>query len=211
MDIFVTGTDTGVGKTVLAAMLVAALRRGYWKPIQTGRAGGSVRTDRESVIAWTGLDPSSAPPEACIFDPPVSPHQAAREAGVRIEVASISRPPLGRRLVIEGAGGVMVPINDERTMLDLMAHLGAPIVVASRTSLGTLNHTFLTVEAVRRRGLALLGVVLIGEEHTENRRTIERRVPVVGWIPPLGSIDAAVLVEVFDRRFDRAAFPPAEP
>ena len=208
MDAFVTGTDTGVGKTVLAALMAAALGNGYWKPIQTGRIQGRAPTDRETVIAWTGLDAPNAPPEAYVFDPPVSPHLAALEAGVTIDLPSIRRPRTPLPLVIEGAGGVMVPINETEFMLDLMHHLAVPIVVAARTQPGTINHTLLTVEAIRRRKLALTGVVLVGEQNEENRKAIERYggVRVIGWIPPMSRIDRAALVAVFERHFDRSCF-----
>src|SRR5207247_7857524 len=141
-DLFITGTDTGVGKTLLSALLVAALGRKYWKPIQTGACAG---TDRETVIKWTGIATAGAYPESYLFDPPVSPHLAAEQQGTAIDIATIQRPSSADELIIEGAGGVLVPINSDGTMLDLMRHLGAPVVVASRTVLGTINHTLLTI------------------------------------------------------------------
>ena len=136
-DVFVTGTDTGVGKTVLSATLVAGLDAAYWKPIQSGRLGGDAETDRETVIRLTGLDKGAAPAEAYIFDPPVSPHLAARTAGVRIEVSTMRKPAVsGKRLIIEGAGGVLVPINNRDLMIDLMKKLDAAVVIATHTELG---------------------------------------------------------------------------
>jgi dethiobiotin synthetase len=208
VDLFVTGTDTDVGKTVLSALLVAALPAAYWKPIQTGREEGRSRTDREAVLAWTAMDPAYAFAETYVFDPPVSPHLAARRAGVAIGLDSIRKPNTsGLRLVIEGAGGAMVPINDTDLMLDLMTRLDARIVIATRTTLGTINHTLLTLDAVRQKGLELAGVVMIGEENIDNREAIERYggAPVVGWIPPLRQIDRDALTEVFESRFDRSA------
>jgi malonyl-CoA O-methyltransferase len=206
VDLFVTGTDTGVGKTVLSALLVAALGRSYWKPIQTGRMAGRVPTDRETVIASLGLPPGRAFPETYLFDPPVSPHLAAREAGVTIRLEAIRRPETDEALVIEGAGGALVPINDRHLMVDVMSGLGAPVLVAARTSLGTINHTLLTLEAVRQRSIGLVGVVLIGTENRENRRAIEHYggAPVAGWIPPLRRIDRRGLLEPWDHHFDHA-------
>ena len=208
MDIFVTGTDTDVGKTVLSAVLVAGLQAAYWKPIQTGCLGGQAPTDRDTVLGWAGLDPANAPPEAYVFDPPVSPHLAARAAGTTIDLSSIRRPETPGVLVIEGAGGAMVPINETQLMLDLMEHLKAPVVVAARTTLGTINHTLLTVDAIRRRGLTLAGVVMIGDENVENRNSIEQygQIPVIGQIPPIARINRAALIETFDRHFDRSRF-----
>jgi dethiobiotin synthase len=208
VDFFVTGTDTDVGKTIVSAVLVAALGAAYWKPIQTGHVGGQAQTDRETVMGWTDLAESDAPPEAYLLDPPVSPHLAAREAGIRIDLTSIRRPRTERPLVIEGAGGAMVPLNEAELMLDLMEHMSAPVVVAARTTLGTINHTLLTVDAIRKRGLALIGVVLVGNENRGNRDAIEHygKVPIVGWIPPLAQIGPSALIDVFGRHFDRSSF-----
>ncbi len=209
-DLFVTGTGTGVGKTVLSALLTAAFDGAYWKPIQTGREGGRVETDRETVMRCAEIDASLAPPERYIFDPPVSPHLAARQAGVTIDLETISKPRIdgNRPMIIEGAGGVMVPINDTDSMLDLMCRFRAPVVIATRTTLGTINHTLLTLNAVRQAQAVLAGVVMIGEENRNNREAIEHygRVDVVGWIPPLEHLDRRTLVEVFERNFDRSAF-----
>src|SRR5215471_5613423 len=131
-DLFVTGTDTSVGKTLLSALLVAALNRNYWKPIQTGVSEGA---DRDTVIRWTGIPPSRTHPEAYLFDPPVSPHLAAAWQGTTIALNSIVRPRTDARLIMEGAGGAMVPVNESEFMIDLMQHLGAPVVIAARSVL----------------------------------------------------------------------------
>jgi dethiobiotin synthase len=204
-DLFITGTDTNVGKTVLSALLCSALDAAYWKPIQTGTAEG---TDRKTVAALAGLPADRMPEEAYVFTPPVSPHLAAQLAGTRVELDRIRRPDISYRLVIEGAGGVLVPINESEFMLDLMRRLGASIIVASRTGLGTINHTLLTVQCLRAASLPLRGVVLIGDENPDNRCAIERYgdVPVIGWIPRLPSIDRAALIEVFERHFEKSCF-----
>jgi dethiobiotin synthase len=209
-DLFVTGTDTNVGKTILSALLTARLDATYWKPIQTGCEGGRVETDRQTVIRSAEIDESRTRPEHYLFDPPISPHLAALQAGVKIDLAAIQRPhtdPM-RPLVIEGAGGVLVPVNDQDTMLDLMRQLGAPIILATRTTLGTINHTLLSLNAIRHSGLTVAGVVMIGDENRDRRDAIQHygEVPVVGWIPHLARIDRAALLEVFENHFDRAAF-----
>jgi len=203
-DLFITGTDTAVGKTVLAALLVAALERKYWKPVQTGATEG---TDRETVMKLAGVDPKQTFPESYLFDAPVSPHLAASRQGAVIDLRRIRRPESSDPLVIEGAGGLMVPINDESFMIDLMRQLDAPVVVAARTALGTINHTLLTVKAIRDAQLDLRGVVMIGKEDADNRRAVERygNVPVVGFIPWLETIDRAALRSVFQRHFDHHA------
>jgi dethiobiotin synthetase len=204
---FVTGTDTGIGKTVLSALLVAALDANYWKPVQTGATEG---TDRDSVREWAALPEERLYPERYCFDPPVSPHLAARQAGVRIGLDSFVFPPAegSRTLIVEGAGGAMVPLNERELMLDLMRRLGLPVLVASRTSLGTINHTLLTIAALRGAHLNIRGVVLIGSENIENRKAIEHygNVRVVGHIPILENIHRAALLEVFEKNFDRLAF-----
>ena len=206
-DLFITGTDTNVGKTVLSALLVAALNRKYWKPIQTGSCEG---TDRGTVIKLAGISTQQTYPESYIFEPPVSPHLAAREQGVTIDLQHIRRPAPEDPIIIEGAGGVFVPINDKDFMLDLMRHFGAPIILATRTTLGTINHTLLSVFAIRQAKLPLRGVVMIGKENVENRAAIERygNVPVVGSIPWLETIQRAALLTAFERYFDKTVFEP---
>ena len=204
-DVFVTGTDTGVGKTVLSALLVAALNRRYWKPVQTGACEG---TDRAAVMKFADVGAGRIHPEAFVFDPPVSPHLAAEQQGVRIDIKAIRRPEDPAPIVIEGAGGVLVPINDQELMIDLICHLQAPVIVAARTTLGTINHTLLTVAAIRNAGVKLTGVVMVGRENLDNRRAIVRygSVPVVGTIPWLDSIDRSSLCRAFDQYFDKTSF-----
>ena len=204
-DLFITGTDTGVGKTLLSALLVSALDRSYWKPIQTGAREG---TDRRAVMEWAAISEIDAYPEAYIFDPPVSPHLAAEEKGIEIAFDRILRPSSVQRLIVEGAGGLLVPINPRQSMVDLVTHLKTPIVIATRTTLGTINHTLLTVAAARQSRVDIRGVVMVGHENPDNRRAIERygSVPVIGWIPWLDRIDRAALVAVFQQHFDRSAF-----
>ncbi len=208
---FITGTDTSVGKTVLSALLVAALDANYWKPIQTGSVEG---TDRETVRRIAQIHDDRLFPEAYIFEPPVSPHLAAREAGVRIRLETLPWPPPAsgaapeRPWIVEGAGGVLVPINETETMIDLMRRIGLPVVIASRTSLGTINHTLLTLAALRSADLPVHGVVMIGDENAENRRAIEHfgQVRVLGRVPRLPSLVRAALLYAFESHFDRASF-----
>ncbi len=164
--LFVTGTDTDVGKTVLCALLCASLSARYWKPIQTGASEG---TDRERVIRWAASNANFAHPEAYVSDEPVSPHLARWESGRRISLENMSLPrgDVGRPLIVEGAGGVMVPVNSSELMTGLMRRLGLPVIVASRTALGAINHTLLSLLALRQAGLTVRGVVLIGPENIE--------------------------------------------
>jgi dethiobiotin synthetase len=204
-DLFITGTDTGVGKTVLSALLVASLNRRYWKPIQTGAVEG---TDRESVMKLAEVPQERTHPEAFLFDPPLSPHLAAEQQGTRIDLEAIHRPEDPEPIIIEGAGGVLVPINEQVLMLDLMRQLDARIIIATRTTLGTINHSLLTIAAIRNARLEVGGVVMVGHENSDNRQAIERygNVAVVGTVPWLDSINAGTLRRLFQRHFDRLAF-----
>jgi dethiobiotin synthetase len=204
---FVTGTDTNVGKTVLSALLVAALDAVYWKPVQTGAREG---TDRESVRAWADATEDRLPLERYRFDPPVSPHLASSEAGIRIALDAFEFPvaPADRKWIVEGAGGVMVPLNERDLMRDLMQRMGFPVIVAARTALGTINHTLLTLAALREARLTICGVALMGDENIENHRAIEHygNVRVIGYIPILKKIHRAALLDVYEKNFDHQAF-----
>jgi dethiobiotin synthetase len=204
---FITGTDTNVGKTVLSALLCAALPARYWKPIQTGSREG---TDREQVIRWAGLTANLAAPEAYIFQDPVSPHLAARNEGVEISLDRISMPEdsSGLPLIVEGAGGVMAPVNSRQFMLDLMMHMSLPVILAARSTLGTINHTVLSLRALHEARLSVLGVVLIGPENPENQKAIEHygEVRIAGRIPELKEINRKTLCDTFTKHFNRELF-----
>ena len=184
--LFVTGTDTGVGKTVLSAALMLRYPEArYWKPIQTGPDDDSTEVGRLS--GGQVLDEGIRLPD------PVSPHLAARLAGMTIEIPS--RATDGAVYIVEGAGGVLVPLNDTQTMVDLMARFGLPVVVAARTSLGTINHTLLTVEVLRARGLQVAGVAMIGTGNADNRAAIEHygNVAVIAEMPHFDPLTPEVL------------------
>ncbi len=204
---FVTGTDTGVGKTAVSALLCTALDAIYWKPIQTGSRDG---TDRNTVMQLAEMPRSRTVRETYIFSPPVSPHLAARLAGARIELRKIKAPeiPAKEALIAEGAGGALVPINRTQLMTDLMRHLGFPVLLVSRTSLGTINHTLLSLAALRAARLEIRGVILVGKPNLENRKAIEHYgdIGVIGWLPFLKKIDRRMLLCAYRKHFDRKAF-----
>jgi len=204
---FITGTDTNVGKTVVCAMLCAALDAIYWKPIQTGTREG---TDRATVTRLARLPKNRALPEAYRFAPPVSPHLAARLAGVRINLRKIRLPQIVSKenVVVEGAGGPLVPINRTQCMTNMMAHLALPVLLVARTSLGTINHTLLSIAALRAARLELRGVIMVGKVNRENRAAIEHygEIEVVGTVPMLVTINRATLVRAFCKQFRREAF-----
>ncbi len=187
--VFVTGTDTDAGKTVVAACLVSALQAIYWKPVQTGLddlPGGDT-----GIVAWlTGQDPALFPRPAFEYRAPLSPDQAAALEGQTIDDGRIELPGCSHPLVVEGAGGLMVPLNDRTLMIDLAARFALPVIVAARTGLGTINHTLLTLEALRRRGLPIAGVIFSGPDHPRNIETIRRlgHAPILGRIPLLSPL-----------------------
>jgi dethiobiotin synthase len=200
--IFVTGTDTNVGKTVVCAAMMHRLRPHaavrYWKPVQTGI---EVDDDAEVVRALGGCAHAEIAPSAVRLPRPMSPHLAARLAGQRIDVANLLShvEASGDRVrwIMEGAGGVFVPLNEEDLMVDLMVRLAAPVLVVARTTLGTINHTLLTLDALRTRKLDILGVVMVGDPSPDNRAAIERfgRVPVLGEMPRLEVLSPGTLRE----------------
>ena len=205
---FITGTDTNVGKTVVSALLCAALGAIYWKPIQTGTREGS---DRATVMRIAQMPKNRTLPEAYRFAPPVSPHLAARLAEARIELRKIKLPQIAdsENLIVEGAGGALVPINSRQLMTDLMAYLNLPVLLVARTSLGTINHTLLSIAALRAARLDLRGVVMVGKENRENRAAIEHygEIEIVGAVPPLAKVNRATLVRIFRKNFNRQVFP----
>ncbi|MDR3641339.1 MAG: dethiobiotin synthase [Humidesulfovibrio sp.] len=184
MKVFVTGTDTDAGKTVVSAWLCLHAGADYWKPIQTGHP-----PDRDADIV-TSLSGAHAHPERYLLRAPLSGYDAAKLEGKRIELDDFNVPATSRPLVIEGAGGVLVPLNESATTLDLMARLGAPVIVAARSGLGTINHTCLTLFALRSRNLPVLGVVLSGPLTPSNRAAIEHfgNTKVLAEIPPLAPL-----------------------
>jgi dethiobiotin synthetase len=204
---FVTGTDTGVGKTVVSALLCAALDAYYWKPIQTGTREG---TDRRTVERLAKRPRAKLLPEIYRFAPPVSPHLAAQKAGARIQLQEIRMPAIGVRenLVVEGAGGALVPINETQLMTDLMRHLGLPVILVARTALGTINHTLLSLAALRSAHLNVRGVVMVGKPNPDTRKAIEHygKIKVVGAIPPLKKLNRSTLLSAFHKNFDPRVF-----
>lgn len=165
----VTGTDTDVGKTVVSAGLVAALEANYWKPIQAGLAQTA---DSDTVAKLANIGRERILPEVYRLQTPCSPHEAARIDGVKIERSQLGLPPGERMLIIEGAGGIMVPINGTELMLDLFAHWALPIILVARTTLGTINHSLLSIDVLRSRDLTITGVLFVGQENGPSETAI---------------------------------------
>ncbi|MCG6206582.1 dethiobiotin synthase [Rhodopseudomonas sp. HC1] len=203
--IIVTGTDTGVGKTVFAASLAGALDADYWKPVQAGLDDG---TDRDSVLRLSGLPDTRLLPEAYRLNTPASPHLAAELDGVTIDPEKLVLPRTERPLVIEGAGGLLVPLTRTLLTIDVFARWQAPVVLCARTTLGTINHTLLSVEALRARDIPLLGIAFIGDENADSERVIVEfsRARRLGRLPHLPELTAAALRAAFAANFNTDDF-----
>ncbi len=196
----ITGTDTDVGKTVVAAMLTLALEAYYWKPIQCGVEGG---VDTKTVQRLTQLPQERFVEEKYILSEPLSPHRAAELDGVEIDPDSFVMPKVSGPLLIEGAGGLMVPITRSFLQVDLFKNWGLPVILVARTGLGTLNHTLLSLEALKNRKIPLHGIIFTGPENPDNIRTISEfsKAKILGRLPMLDSLSASVLTEAFDQNF----------
>jgi dethiobiotin synthetase len=206
--IVVTGTDTGIGKTVFAAGLADRLGACYWKPVQSGLED---ETDSEIVARLGGLSVDRIVPERYRLTTPVSPHQSAAIDGVNIDVAALEVPDTGNRpLVIEGAGGLMVPLDQSALYIDVFARWRCPVVLCARTSLGTINHSLLSLEALRRRDIDVRGVAFIGENHPESERVISEigRVRRLGRLPLISPLTRGTLREAFAASFNASDFGP---
>lgn len=194
--VFVTGTDTGIGKTLVSACLVRRWQGAYWKPLQSGLA--DEEGDTPTVKHLAGDPPCFTPAGA--FLAPLSPDAAARAEGVQIDPAQLALPQgeADRPLVVEGAGGLMVPATPELMMIDLAQRWGLPVILVARSGLGTLNHTLLSLEALRARQIAVAGVVLSGPPNAENRKTIAQKgkVRILAEVPFCAEITPAVVSEL---------------
>lgn len=212
MSLAIVGTSTGIGKTVVSAVLMVKYARSYklayWKPIATGSSEGRDTVTVRALIGERG----EILPETYLFAPPVSPHFAARMAKHRIDPDTVrdvyvahARSLPKRALVVEGVGGLLVPITDEGLLLaDLFARLRLPCLLVSSSELGTINHTLLSIEAMRGRKMTLAGVVLCGPKHAENLEAIERfgKTRVIAEVEPLAELTPAA-VRRAAQRFDR--------
>lgn len=200
--IVIVGTDTNVGKTVLSSLLMASHEEFlYWKPIQSGT---TTETDNEAVKRYSECTDERIFPENYRLTQPLSPHLSARIDGVHIDERSLI-PPALEHLIIETAGGVLVPINENTLQIDILAMWAKPVIIASRTALGTINHTLLTIEALRKRSIPILGCVMIGSINDDVECSITHygSIEILGRIPPLEVITADSLRRVYREHFSR--------
>ena len=191
MKIFITGTDTNVGKTLVSSWIALHTGFSYFKPIQTGTRDGSDSFEVQK------LSDTKIYPESYAYKEPLSPHLAAKLENAIIGIEKIVLPEVNN-LIIEGAGGVLVPINDKYLMVDLIKKLGAPVIIVARTTLGTINHTLLSLESLRSRNIAVLGVIMNGEKNPQNSKDIEvlGRTSVLAELPKLESLSMNTLKRV---------------
>ena len=201
----VSGTDTGVGKTIVAAMLTRALRADYFKPVQSGL---EEETDTETVRRLTGLPDTHFLPEIYRLRTPASPHLSAEIDGVAIDPARLAPPQTDRPLIVEGAGGLLVPLTRQTLFIDAFAAWNMPIILCARTALGGINHALLSIEALKARGIPIHGIAFVGDEKADTERTIAEMAGVrrLGRLPWLGRLDSAALADTFDRQFRLSDF-----
>ncbi|HIK40458.1 dethiobiotin synthase [Thermoleptolyngbya sp. M55_K2018_002] len=199
---FITGTDTNVGKTVVSALLTLGLNASYWKPIQSGLDPIS---DTDYVRKVTGLDDSHFLPERFTLTQPLSPHAAAEIDGVQIHLSDFQLPSQlpYKPLIIEGAGGLMVPLNEEDFVIDLIRQFQLPVCLVARSTLGTINHTLLSLAQLRRMEIPILGVIVNGPKNEGNRAAIAHygNVPILAELEPLAEVNPATLKQAFDQLF----------
>jgi dethiobiotin synthetase len=181
--IFITGIGTGVGKTIVSAIVTEVLQADYWKPIQTGSGEGK---DSDVVRKLISNKKTVIHPEAFCLVKPASPFAAAEEEGIKIEIKNITVPHTDNILVIEGAGGLMVPINENLLMIDMIEEWDAEVILVSQNYLGSINHTMLSCLALADRKLKVLGIVYNGEDTLMAERSVLSfcDFPVIGRIKP---------------------------
>lgn len=206
----ITGTDTDVGKTIFSAALMLALEEAgkrpyYWKPLQSGVVEG---VDTRTVQDVTNLPEERFLPEKYIFSEALSPHRAAEIDGVEIDVDALKDvsviPNVDGTLIIEGAGGMMVPISRKNLLINVFKKWKTPVILVSRTELGTINHTLLSLEALWARRIPVHGIAFVGDYNPDNICTISQfsKVKILGRLPLLEDVNAAALRSAFAEHFN---------
>ena len=203
--VVITGTDTDIGKTIFAAALTAALGASYWKPVQAGLADG---TDSETVAWIGGVDLARILPERYRLEIPASPHFSAAQQGIAIALHDFAIPQVEGPLVIEGAGGALVPVNPGLLFADLFAHWALPVIIVASTRLGTINHSLVTIEALRSRNVAIHGMAFVGPEASDSEQVICEigKVDRLGRLPMIDHLSPTTLKAAFEENFSIADF-----
>lgn len=189
-QIFVSGIGTEVGKTVVSAALVEHLKADYWKPVQSGDLD---YTDSMKVQEWISNEHTTIHPETFKLNTPASPHLSARLDGVEIRKEDFQLPQTENNLVVEGAGGLLVPLSTKELIVDLIAHLQLPVVLVVRNYLGSINHTLLSIEALKQRNIPLLGLIYSGNKNAESEAIIAEfsGVRCLGYLPEYDAVNPA--------------------
>lgn len=212
--IVITGTDTDIGKTIFSAALMlgleaAGVRPHYWKPVQSGIADG---VDTDTVQNYTELSNDRFLPESYVFLTALSPHRSAEIDGAKIDIDDLKDqnniPTCNGTLIIEGAGGLMVPMTRKDLQIDIYKQWQIPLILCARTGLGTINHTLLSIEALKKRSIPLKGLVFIGEDNPDNVNTIAAfsKAKVLGIMPKLEQVSRNNLMQVFATHFNPQDF-----
>jgi len=188
IKLIICGTDTDVGKTLISSFFVRGLQSFYWKPIQSGI---ETETDSQTIYRLSGVKKEKILSEAYIFNKPVSPHWASEIDGKEIDLNLLNLPPIDGSLIIETAGGLMVPITRSFLQIEQIKKWNLPVIIVCKSSLGTLNHTLLTIEALKKRNIKILGLIINGEKHLDNPRTLKEfsKLPIIAEFPRLSNVD----------------------
>jgi dethiobiotin synthetase len=205
LRLVITGTDTGIGKTVFSAAVADALGACYWKPIQSGL---DEETDSETVLRLGRIPSKRILLEAWRLKTPVSPHLSAEIDAVTLDPQALEPPATDSPLIIEGAGGLLVPLTRHETFADVFRRWQIPIILCARTGLGTINHTLLSLEAMRQRRIPVFGVSFIGDAHPDTQQIIEEMgdVRILGRLPRLEPLTPDTLRQAFRENFDTSSF-----
>lgn len=206
-NIVIAGTDTNIGKTLCSALLMSVFEGTYFKPIQSGSKEDN---DTNTVKEISDLSEEHFVKEKYLLEEPLSPHMAAELDNILIEESELMLPSniKFRPLIIELAGGLMVPINRKTLFIDILPEFHAKVILCARSELGTINHTLLSIEALRARNISIAGLVFIGKENPDNEKTILEfsNVRKLGTIPKLEKIDKKTLIEIYNTNFDKNYF-----
>ncbi|WP_145854331.1 dethiobiotin synthase [Pedobacter suwonensis] len=192
---FITGIGTGIGKTLVSAILTEKLKADYWKPIQSGDLETS---DSITINSLVSNSRTVIHPESYRLTQPLSPHLSARLDGIEIDLNQINLPETNNNLIIEGAGGLMVPLNETELIVDLIKKLEVEVILVSQNYLGSINHTLLSVNLLRQYEIPVKGIIFNGTENEETERYILQytKIKKLGYIPGLDQIDKAHIASV---------------
>ncbi len=191
---FITGIGTGIGKTIASAVLTEKLQADYWKPIQSGDLAKSDSLIVKNLISNTI---SNIHPEQYRLNHPLSPHLSAKLDGVKIELEVFKLPQTNNKLIVEGAGGLMVPLNNQHLVLDLIKHLNLQVILISKNYLGSINHTLLTINTLKQHHITIKGIIFSGETNEESENYILNygKVTNLGSIPTLNTLSKKSIID----------------